>query len=271
MAPGGGASINDTTFVLKDCTFLDNTARRNGGGFWTFAVSGTLLGCVFEGNESTDDYGGGLSSNAINLLVEDCQFIDNVAKTHGGGLYYEERGELDTWYEWNTFLNCTFDGNIAGSDGGGMWASGRPDLQDCVFEGNMAEDGGGLSAQSGVTPRRCIFMDNEATHGGGLAITGGSMRGLEWSMLCANTPDQVSGVLVDNGTNCISASCDLTDSDGDGFYDCVDQCPGFADVDSDEDGTGRLHRSVPRVSLTAGTPTRMGPQTAPTSVPLIPT
>jgi hypothetical protein len=52
--------------------------------------------------------------------------------------------------------------------------------------------------------------------------------------VCGNSPDQIdSAGHQDGGGNCVSEICD---SDSDGVYDCIDQCPGELDVDADNDG-----------------------------------
>ena len=131
---------------------------------------------------------------------------------------------------------CTFSFNTVTETGGAIHdysSDGVTALVDCVLSENVAGDvGGGIYNQSAAE----------------YLLLGGTV-------ICGNTPNQITSGYVDNGGNCIT---DVCDSDGDDVLDCNDGCPddpnkteagdcgcGVADTDSDSDGTPDCNDGCP--------------------------
>lgn len=168
----GGAvwlmSYSSPTF--RDCIFKDNVAGSCGGGLYCENCRPYLSDCVFQGNRSENQQGGGMSSTGYpSPTLLRCVFIENEAWMAGD---YDCYG--------NSFVElteCEFYGNTSELIAGGFKATGTdfgdPVLRDCIFVGNSSEKGGGMSVAK-VTAENCLFFDNSASVIGGGAHTGDS-------------------------------------------------------------------------------------------------
>ena len=134
-----------------------------------------------------------------------------------------------------TISNCLIEFNSS-PDGGGVSVryQSTPSFLNCTIVNNTANQGGGVYIVSpGVAAfMGCSIQDNTADYGGGIFNDATTIT-ISGSTVCSNTPDQLNGSYQDGGGNCVSEICD---SDSDGVYDCIDQCPGVDDIDSDGDG-----------------------------------
>ena len=77
---------------------------------------------------------------------------------------------------------------------------------------------------TGVQNRKCKdcqFRGNLAANGGGILSLNGTGPYIQTSNFCENTPNNISGVHVDDGTNCLAILC--TDANNNGIADeCED-------------------------------------------------
>ncbi len=122
---GGGAAVIGLSTVKRyplfiDCTFLNNFASEQGGGLYAGAgVHGTLSGCEFSGNES--EAGGGAYFHApekeaqLHSKLQGCNFVGNGATgdSGGGAIHVEDNVKL-------TVAQSAFCGN-APDDINGAW------------------------------------------------------------------------------------------------------------------------------------------------------
>jgi len=184
---GGGMFNYDSSPILTDCSFMNNTAPYGGGMYNNGSNSNpTLTNCTFIGNSA--DYGGGMhNSSSSSPTLTDCTFTGNTANNNGGGMYNVfDLSNLTLTY-------CTFTNNTAGNSGGGMFNNNNsPTLTNCTFESNSATNGGG-----------------------GMFNYNNSNPTLTDTTVCGNTPDQIysdedsdSG-WVDGGGNTITDDCSL--------------------------------------------------------------
>lgn len=104
------------------------------------------------------------------LTVMFCDFEDNSASVHGGGIYMR--------YSSPRVQYCSFTGNHAGDLGGGIHCQfSDPDIYRCDFEDNIAGgDGGGMAIYySSATVANCNFEYNGAPYlygnGGGIYVS----------------------------------------------------------------------------------------------------
>jgi len=187
----GGLVGDGSSPTLANCTFVDNSAYRYGGGMYNDRHSSpTLTSCAFAGNSA--QFGAGIVNFiASSPTLVDCTFSDNSASSWGGGMFNYSSSSP-------AMIRCTFSGNSA-SVGGGMHNNSAlsPALTDCTFEGNSATQGGGMFNQNSGSPTlaNCAFTGNSATLGGGMYNIG-------------STPVLANCLFQDNSA----------DSDGGGMY-----------------------------------------------------
>ena len=107
-----GSRSNPT---LTNCTFIGNTADKDGGGMRNrYPNTPTLTNCLFSGNSAGDE---------------------------GGGIRNERSSSP-------TFANCTFSGNSAENTGGGMYnhdESSAPSLINCILWGDTPDEISGFA------------------------------------------------------------------------------------------------------------------------------
>ena len=124
----------------------------------------------------------------------------------GGGMFDSSEGSLSV-------ANAVFTGNVAAYRGGGLYSysynsdvDSTKTLAGSVFEGNSAFDGGGVFG-FGLTVIDSVIKGNTSVgyyEGGGLNISASSLIG---TVVCGNTPDQISGSNNATVETCISEIC----------------------------------------------------------------
>ncbi|MCP4610914.1 MAG: right-handed parallel beta-helix repeat-containing protein, partial [Planctomycetes bacterium] len=154
---GGGMSNNISHPTLTDSTFYLNTAVNQGGGMINKSSSPDVIGCSFSRNSA--DYGGGvLNEENSSPAISNCSFSGNTATTNGGGMVNNGSSP--------TISNCSFSGNhaIGGLGGGIRNYTSSPTITNCTFFGNSAANGGAIlnGATSAPTVTNCILWGNTA-------------------------------------------------------------------------------------------------------------
>ncbi len=189
--PHGGGMINvEASPLVRNCTFLENTAGESGGGMYNYRSSTITDACLFENNSAK--HGGGLvfydwnlshePFSSLTYIVTDSTFVNNSgcdsAGCYGGG--------LNNTHTYLILNNSIFQGNSANT-GGGFSNRGSTTTYNCVFHGNSAEIGGGMYGGGAVT--NCTFYGNTASaHGGGIYSIGTST--MSNCILWGNTADE---------------------------------------------------------------------------------
>ena len=252
--------------TLVNCTFLGNSADRNGGAVYNERGMPTFIDCVFNANHADggdfEEGGGGIYNERGDLILRGCRFGENTS-TGGAGLYNKNASPIviDTVFDRNaiigfshdnngggilnsgsdaTIINCTFTDNLA-SFGGGIWNYSAPaaTIVNCIFSRNEAghpSDGAGGGLQnwtSNPTVINCTFSENSAvTIAGGLGEGGGSRTTVSNCIFWANSAK--SAPQIGGGTTDVTHSCVQGGRSGEGNID-VD--PHFVDS---QDGDFRL-------------------------------
>ncbi|MCZ6834350.1 MAG: integrin alpha, partial [Planctomycetota bacterium] len=174
----GGSLFNENApAMLTDCSFLENTAGRDGGGLYSEDIGTTCTGCTFVSNDATRFGGGMLNSAGSHSDVTGCVFKENSAQ-----------------------------------DGAGMYnANANPTVSDCAFFGNDATGLGGGMYNGGSAPTidACSFRENTASTGGGMHNHISSNPTISNSLFCKNDDVQLEGPYTDGGDNTITDSCDI--------------------------------------------------------------
>lgn len=181
-SPGNGGALHVTgagTVTATDVFVRDNTATREGGGFWNDSGTMTLTGSRFIGNTAAgpaaDDGGGGLFNNGGTMILSDVTVRDNLATgaAGSGGGVFTLGGTL-------TMTGGLVRANRANRAGAGIEVAGggSATLTDVLVASNVIAtpapgNGGGLHAGGGsVTILGGRFMGNVAAEGGGLWASG---------------------------------------------------------------------------------------------------
>ena len=236
---GGGVYNSDSNPTLTNCFFEGNTStgpNSDGGGIYNLGSDPTLTSCIFEANTATNG-GGGVCNDNSNPAFTNCTFTNNAASSRGGGisnLYSNstlvdcvfinntggDGGGMRNYYSSPTLDGCTFESNHAGLGGGIYNLLSTPLLDNCTFEHNTATYGGGgmRDYDSTSTINSCTFQYNSLTEpnsnvlGGGIVFSSSDTDPtLTNTLVCENTPDQISGNWIDGGGNTIC--CDVVDAD----------------------------------------------------------
>ena len=181
---GGAIFVNSvsTTVVIKNCSFLANTAVEKGGALAfndgdsiiisTSSFQDNLVGSHVSTHTTSSTgkgKGGAVYFSAISIELVNTNFKNNEAAS-GGALFFEAAASL-------VVQESEFSGNIANNGVGGAVAiivSYDVNITRCKVEGNVATgDGGGLYVQDG--DNICItlghLVNNQATSGNGGALT----------------------------------------------------------------------------------------------------
>ena len=172
-------------------------------------------------NGLTDNFGGGICIETGNTYVDNCIFINNMARntTNGGAIsnYGNETdrsylfvnnslfvgnhadhdgGAVTTCYAVSDIYNSVFINNSAVRDGGAIRVSiyGYGNVQDCIFLENHADEWAGAyySWAGNSSIDRCIFVNNTAGTNGGAVMVSGSLN-LTNSLIVNNTGGETGG------------------------------------------------------------------------------
>lgn len=200
---GAGMYIDNGSPGIANCVFVDNKAKKHGGGiFITNSSAPTITDSVFEKNDlgigaalppregagvhcdgsdpefvntrfiengSGGTNGGGLHLNNSDALLVNVAFLGNDAQVAGGGVQVEDSDP--------SFTNCLFSGNEVanvGADGGALHISGTSTvtLTNSTLSENLTESqaglGGGIyqtGSNTSVTAENCVLWDNHDSGG----------------------------------------------------------------------------------------------------------
>lgn len=234
----GGAVLHfGGNLFVEDCDFHDCVGSLGAaiGGDGLFIVRDSS----FHNNLAVGDwYNGGSYGGAIlaeRLIIEGCDFLNNVARTWRAGTSVQPRAKGGAIYASgpSEIRNCTFRDNDALSEpgfypglqfGGAVYALDSLDCEDCLFENNQAASlflpqpfwqgdfdclGGGLYLGAGGNLTRCEFVDNSTNrgtldhpnrhrHGGALYLQSGALHVVDSRF--ANNSAEIGGAVFSDST-----------------------------------------------------------------------
>ena len=128
-------------------------------------------------NGNSPDYGGAIHSElGGQIYVDNCDFINNTARSNGGAIDIAGETHRIKWQVFENFgflnaTNCNFINNHAGHDGGALatyW--GNSYVYNSTFRLNYAERDGGsvrVGVYSTTLTENCTFDNNTAKEWGG--------------------------------------------------------------------------------------------------------
>ncbi|MCX5770856.1 MAG: right-handed parallel beta-helix repeat-containing protein [Candidatus Hydrogenedentes bacterium] len=161
---GGAVQLEGNTLtVIRNTTFVDNSASNMGGAVYVSAIDhwdpGSIAellveDCDFVGNNSTTGAAVGIVEAVASL--KNCRFTDNTATSRGGAIF-ESNSLL-------TLENCLFTGNESDGSGGAVLLdqSSEASFVNCTFWGNTSGEGGILQADQGscADVKNCIVAES---------------------------------------------------------------------------------------------------------------
>ncbi len=159
---GGGVYLYDVSGTFTQNTVRDSSARLGGGVYLHRTGDLDFTFNNVHDNQATEQ-GGGLWARSEPVIASN-SFVDNIAGTHGGGVYLYKAGPG------GEFRDNSLAGNYCGGDGGGLAARHLAlDLVDNSFLGNTAADdaGGARVHAATATLSGNVFEANVAGDDGG--------------------------------------------------------------------------------------------------------
>lgn len=208
---GGGLQAHFSDLFVDSCNFLNNECQIGyGGGLYflndaesmfindTFRIK--ITNTNFIGNSSVAGSGAGFGktltdSTIINIEVDKCEFIDNLAHNSCG---------IMIWGNFINFLvsNSKFFNNESSeyAAGGGFSRNCKGQVINSLFAYNSAATGGGYWNSGGISVWseanvdfiNCNFNDNTAAYGAGLTVGGGGTATITNCLLCKNNYQQIA-------------------------------------------------------------------------------
>jgi len=217
---GAGVAIyGDTTNALiKNTTFLSNSADARGGGVYGgFKAAVSVDSCLFRGNLAPR--GGAMSSqnDTTTLIITNSEFLSNTSTGSGGAISTVDGG-------YTSIFNCLFKEN-QGNTGGAIAfnADSNPNidtarflLRNSVILANTAEEQGGAINIEDIKGRieNCLIHENRAEdEGRGGAISHNVSDSMELSIVL----DIVNSTIVNNLGLLSSGIAAFTDLEGVGI------------------------------------------------------
>jgi CSLREA domain-containing protein len=182
LGNGGAIYISNVSQYawVGDCTFYQNLAFGNGGGFYLARGYTTFARSLFNSNTAGDDGGGGYNLSG-RLTLENCTFYHNQADI-GGGFYTRVDTTALTGID-----NCTFSSNAASAAGGGGGIYGGVNTQ--VRNSIIAN-----SISGGTCDEMCLHPSNLSNN-----IDSGTTCGWGSEEGSMSNTNPLLGVLKDNG------------------------------------------------------------------------
>jgi YD repeat-containing protein len=165
-----------------------NVLNGSGTDSSTILDGFTVVGGYANGATDSQKRGGGVYLNAGDLIIRNCNFLENWASVAGGGVhannnscidltncYFAENGSdigggFRIYQSTATVVDCNFTDNESESDGGGIAIlESTLILSDSEFNNNYAQDKGGAlhNIDNDGSVENCCFVNNYSNDRGG--------------------------------------------------------------------------------------------------------
>ena len=160
----------DISLTLEGLRIVGGYTADAGGGIFAYGATLTVSQTLIA-NNTAEDKGGGIGTQATELSVIDCRIHSNVtAQQEGGGVGVYNGSHLNLIRSW-VVANAS-----PTNDGGGVFAGdgGSLYVENSIIAGNTANDSGGALSLGGEGPHRIVnshLVGNHADAEGGAAAT----------------------------------------------------------------------------------------------------
>ncbi|CCH01116.1 hypothetical protein FAES_3107 [Fibrella aestuarina BUZ 2] len=151
---GGGLYIRNSSPIVRNCRFRNNSATSGGGLNNDDKSNPLLINCAFENNRAAN-VGGGMANTVSNATLINCSFVNNTASA-GAGLANNSNNGGST-----QLTNCTFWANVGFAIGGAISNSGTVGLSNSILWNNNR--GATAIGNSGTLVATYCLIENGAT------------------------------------------------------------------------------------------------------------
>lgn len=196
MSSGGGLASDGVNVELSNCEFVRNTAGINAGAaiFFDSNTSAVLSNCIFSDN-SAHRCGAVMSTNETTTSLNNCTFTGNHSESFAGACEVDNNSTV-------TYKNCVFTQNSCTLTGGAINLSESDSfIENCVFTDNESTNGDGGAIACSDTGQKhfanCEFTTNTANSGGAIKLTSDSSTEIESCSFTGNTATYSSGGAID--------------------------------------------------------------------------
>lgn len=211
----GGAMYIHGNLTVKNSSFKNNIAKANNKGTnYNYKGNGEVEQVDYDYDEG---YGGAISHDGENLIIENSRFEGNIAGGEGGGA-------INAGSTLATISNSTFTSNSTTGSGGAIdfGYGGTLNITDTDFINNSAKQGGAINAENtnSMAPVPAVtitalnkdieFSGNSADKGGDIYISDGILN------LNANTGRQMK---FDGGIVGRNSIININDSSVNSLYE----------------------------------------------------
>ena len=197
QAASGGAIYNKKNLNIKDSKFIKNSASQGeglGGAVYTRQGECKIKNTIFSENNAIGD-GGSINNNYMgNLIIENTKFSNNYARS-AGAISSSKDCKI---------LNCNFKDNTADRMGGAIYTMGNLNVDNTIFEGNIARyDVGGaignaiIAETTNIIISNSDFNKNHAKNNGAISNVG--FCDINHSKFNENLADEDGGVIGNTG------------------------------------------------------------------------
>lgn len=188
---GCGIYMNASTLTIQKGEITENTCNNRGGGIYMYNSTLTIEDGKINYNKALNEFGGGVCVRKSNFIMKKGEIIGNYAKTHGGGIYFDNSKENASDTDCLTartfkFLGGTISDNTSGGFGGGVCVyTGEPDNSTFEITGgnisnNTAANGGGIYLNAwgkyAIPLEDTNIENNTAYLGGGVLMYNGTLN-----------------------------------------------------------------------------------------------
>ncbi|GAA5818000.1 MAG: Pseudogene of conserved hypothetical protein [Methanobrevibacter sp. CfCl-M3] len=215
---GAGLLCNNANVSILNSKFCNNKIDEkydefklfsNGAGVYTSNCELNIKNSEFRNNSAL--YGSGLcNEKGTNTTIENCNFVDNVARGYGAGMVVLD-GNLDV--KNSNFVNnsANMDTSIDDNNGGGIYLfNGNINVDNSTFKNNHANHGAGLDTRfANVNIKNSLFDGNSAVYGGGLYSRKGNIN-LESSVLSNNSVSMNGGGVYNLNGSATIDNCNIS-------------------------------------------------------------
>lgn len=214
---------------LNAMTLSGGYTTGSGAAIWNFNTDLALTNVMINNNTS-EISGAGLYNVEGHAILIEVDFVRNKAP-QGGAIDNDASGRID-------MVNTAFYGNVVSNNGGAIRNAGQMTLTNAVLSGNQALSGGAISVATGgsLTLYNSTISGNTGIIGGGIYSNGGTVT-VNNSIVSLND-GTVNANIYDTGTTTLYES--IVDNDPMFIRNAFSGPDGIWGTDDDDYGNLRL-------------------------------